>query len=240
MRTTLGLVSLAVAAAACAATWVALREPTPVAARAPEPERVAGARGPDAPDALEAAQPADAGEAQRLLAAAGDAEAREQALRDAILRIGDDDSVSLDARLARYQQAVEAARGGAPRSAVFENPSMLAEAFLRMEGVQRELAAQSPAARAEELARIRRALGFDEAQIARLQELDERREARWQNGLAYMEERERVTATFEGDALAEELAHLRARHFEEEAPTIEREEQGGFFRFERPRVYGRN
>ena len=39
---------------------------------------------------------------------------------------------------------------------------------------------------------------------------------------------------------ADELRHLRARYFADEAPTIEREEGGGFFRFERPRVYGRN
>jgi hypothetical protein len=109
-----------------------------------------------------------------------------------------------------------------------------------MQGVQRELAAQSPAARSEELARIRRELGFDEAQIARLQELDDRREARWQNGLQYMEERARIAATFEGDALEQELAHLRTQYFEHEAPTIEAEERDGFYRFERPRVYGRN
>ena len=240
-RATLGLGSLAAAAVACAATWYALREP-PVTARVPAPELVAAARGGAAVAVAPESAPAQReGDGMCTLEqAARDAEAEEQALRDAILRVGEQEGLSLDARLARYQEAVEAARGGAPRSAVFENPSMLTEAFLRMEGVQRELAAQSPAARQEELARIRRELGFDEEQTARMQELDDWREARWQNGLLYMQERARIAATFEGSALEQELAHLRTRHFANEAPTIEREEQGGFFRFERPRVYGRN
>jgi hypothetical protein len=239
-RTTLGLVSLAAAAAACAATWYALREATPVAVQAHAPELVAAAGAPDAAAAPAPPQPPAPGDAQRLLLAARAAEAQEEALRDAIVRIGDDDSVSLDARLERFQEAVDAARDGAPAAPIFTNPSLLAEVFLRMEGVQRELAAQSPAARSEEIARIRRELGFGEEQVARMREIDDRREARWQNGLQYMEERARVAATFEGEAREEELAHLRARYFEEEAPTIEREEAGGFFRFERPRVFGRN
>ena len=241
-RAALGLGSLAAAAAACAATWYALREATPATVRVPAPELVAAARGGAvvalAPESAPAQRDGDG--VRTLEQAARDADAEEQALRDAILRVGAEEGLSLDARLARDQEAVEAARGGVPRSAVFENPSMLTEAFLRMDGVQRELAAQSPAARSEELARIRRELGFDEEQIARMQALDDWREARWQNGLLYMQERARIAATFEGDALEQELAHLRTRHFADEAPTIEREEEGGFFRFERPRVYGRN
>jgi hypothetical protein len=117
---------------------------------------------------------------------------------------------------------------------------MLAELFLRMEPVQRELAAQSPAARANTLAHIRRELGFDEAAIARMAAIDERREARWQDGLAYMQERARVAAAFEGAAREAELRALREEWFGPEAATIEAEERDGFFRFERPRVYGRN
>ena len=70
--------------------------------------------------------------------------------------------------------------------------------------------------------------------------VDERHEARWQNGRAYMQERARLAATFEGDALAAELHALREEYFGAEAPTIEAEERGDFFRFERPRIYGRN
>jgi hypothetical protein len=236
-RKTLAIASLAAAAAACGLTLFALRErPSPALAAPPpviEPERtgpIAAAPAREAPDL-----------AQQLAKLASEAEASEQALRDAILRIGDDDSVTLDARLERYRQAIEAARGSAPDTGLVTlTPSVSAEVFLRMEGVQRELAALSPGARAREIAFIRRELGFDEEEIARLEELDARREARWQNGLAYMDERARIAATFEGDALDEELGVLRERYFAHEADTIEAEERDGFFRYERPRIYGRN
>jgi len=55
-----------------------------------------------------------------------------------------------------------------------------------------------------------------------------------------MRERSRLEATFAGEPLDAELAHLRETTFGPEAPTIEREEADGFFRYERPRVYGRN
>jgi hypothetical protein len=86
----------------------------------------------------------------------------------------------------------------------------------------------------------RRELGFGDEEIEQLAELDAVKESRWQNGLAYMEERRRIAATFEGETLERELALLRERYFEIAAKTIEREEASGFFRFERPRIYGRN
>ena len=146
----------------------------------------------------------------------------------------------LEARLDRYREALEAARQTAPAAPILQNPGMLAEVFLRMDGVQRELAALGPTARSRELAHIRRELGFDEQAVARMEALDERREARWQNGLAYMQERGRLAGSFAGDALEAELRALRDEYFDHEAPTIEAEERDGFFRFERPRIYGRN
>ena len=63
---------------------------------------------------------------------------------------------------------------------------------------------------------------------------------RWKNGLAYMQERARLQTRFEGAALEGELRALREEYFAHEAPTIEAEERDGFFRFERPRIDGRN
>jgi hypothetical protein len=236
-KAVLGIASVAAAAAACLATLVAQRDAA-VAQHDVGPRVQAPARPDDVAAAPASVQEPPAAAVDADVARA--AEVQEQALRDAILAIGEDSTVTLDARLERYRQAVESARDGAPGAALFANPSMLTEAFLRMPGVQRELAALGPGARSEEIAHIRRELGFAEDQIARMQELDDWREARWQNGRQYMEERARISATFEGDALAEELAHLRERYFAQEAPTLEREEAQGFFRFERPRVFGRN
>jgi hypothetical protein len=234
-RGTLSLAAVAVATAACLLVQRALREAPP-----PEPP-VAAAPARPAPGSEEAPAPRSAPDGESLLAErARAAAAEEQALRDAILGVANAEDLPLDARLDRYRQAVDAARAEAPDAPIFAQPSVLAEAFLRMEGVQRTLAALSPADRSRELAHIRRELGYDDEEIARMEDVDARREARWQNGRAYMQERARLAASFEGDALAEELHALREEYFGAEAPTIEAEERGGFLRFERPRIYGRN
>jgi hypothetical protein len=233
---TLWLSSIGVAAASCLAVVFALRgspsvEPGAPAVEAPAPAEAMAVAAPAAPAAPD--------EARRLADAARAAEAEEQALRDAIFGIAADDTLPLAARLARYREAVREAQEQAP-GAPLDHPGMLTEAFLRTDAVQRELAALSEAERAGELAHIRRELGYGEEEIARMEQVDAWRESRWQNGLAYMQERERITATFEGEALDEELRALRDEYFGPEAPTIEAEERDGFFRFQRKRVYGRN
>lgn len=252
-RPMLALASLAVATAACLAVMYALREEPPAPGTEPVASASVGeapsppappvtAAPPPVPDpAADAPAPAPPPDSEADLAErVRQAEAQEQALRDLLLGVAKDDSLPLEARLDRYREAIERAREAHPDAPIFRFHSMLTELFLRMEPVQRELAALSPEARANALAHIRRELGYDEAGIARMAELDARREARWQTGLAYMEERRRLTTTFEGEALETELRALRNEYFGPEAPTIEAEEQQGFFRFERPRIYGRN
>jgi hypothetical protein len=243
----LTLASAAVAAASCLAVMHVLNEPPgpapaigPVALEPTDGAVEAAPPHPPEPVGEVAAPRAAEGEAQLLSELARAAEAQEQALRDAILRIAEDDALSLDARLQRFQEVVKNARVESPNLPGFDQRSMLAEVFLRMEPVQRELAALGPTARSRELAHIRRELGFGEDAIARLEALDERRETRWANGLAYMRERGRLEASFEGEALEGELRALREEYFAHEARTIEAEERDGFFRFERPRIYGRN
>jgi hypothetical protein len=56
-----------------------------------------------------------------------------------------------------------------------------------------------------------------------------------------MEERKKVVEAFDGPEEKAQLKALREKYFQDEAQTIEFEEENdGFFRFERPRYYGRN
>ena len=75
-----------------------------------------------------------------------------------------------------------------------------------------------------------------------LAEQDLVREARWQNGYAYMEARGILEAHYGPNAVPEiELDTLREEFFQHEASTIKKEETDiGFYRYNRPRVYGRN
>jgi hypothetical protein len=210
-----------------------------VAAAAPAPARAPQALPASAPELAEAAA-VQLSLREFMRDVALETEAREQAERRALTHPPGSENATIDQRLELYKQALEKRTEGLDPARVLPYRSVLTEVFLRIEDVQRELATLQPADRAQQIARIRRELGYGDAEIERLAREDEVKEGRWQTGLAYMEERRRVAATFEGEALAQELAALRTRYFAGTALTIEREEASGFFRFERPRVYGRN
>ena len=206
-------------------------------AASPRPPPPARSAAPPAPEARSSEGPdGDAG----LLEAALAAEMQEEAAREAILGPAREGDVPLARRLARYRHALREHLAGTPREDLLRARGMLTEVFFRLEEVQEELAAMQPGARQSAINHVRREMGFPEEDVRRLEALDARREARWQNGHAYMEERRRVVGTFEGEALEEELRALREAYFGFEAQTIAREEQAGFFRYERPRIYGRN
>jgi hypothetical protein len=151
-----------------------------------------------------------------------------------------DSDGTLEQKLAAYQDRLREAFEGTEREPLLAQRGMWTEVFLRADAVQEELASLEPGARQAAIDRIRRGMGYTEDEVEHLAAVDAERDERWQRGRAYMEERARLAATFEGDVLEEELRVLRERTFGPTAPTIEREEAGGFFRFERPRVYGRN
>lgn len=184
------------------------------------------------------ARPADP--AARRAAVAAAAEAAEEAARAGVIAAAQAADEPLEMRVHLYLAALQGALEASGDEALLVHRSLWTEHFLRIEAVQQELASLAPGARESALASIRREMGFDPEQIESLAERDAVRNARWRLGLAYMEERRRLEATWSGEALEEELAQLRERTFGHEARTIALEEADGFFRFERPRVYGRN
>ncbi|MBN3492684.1 hypothetical protein [Vibrio neptunius] len=120
------------------------------------------------------------------------------------------------------------------------SPAMMASTFFSLDSVQRDLSNMSSYQRAEQLASIRRDLGYSESQIEKAAKQDRDNELRWQIGYQYMGERQALLASLSGEELDSQLAQLRIDYFGEQASTLEKEEQQGFYRFERPRVYGRN
>lgn len=120
------------------------------------------------------------------------------------------------------------------------NKGMVANMYFHLDSVQKDLHSMSPEDRANAIAESRRQLGFTEDDIEHMAKQDSKREARWQNGYAYMAERDQLTASYSGESLEEKLDGLREKFFGAEAPTIKKEEESGFNRYERPRLYGRN
>lgn len=115
----------------------------------------------------------------------------------------------------------------------------IASVLFGMTSVQAELQQRDPENRQLEIDSIRRELGFSEDTISKMSVLDAKREARWNTGYAYMDSRNQLLA--DNDQLPEdELNELRDQFFGNSAATIAREESRGFYRFQRPRYYGRN
>lgn len=124
---------------------------------------------------------------------------------------------------------------------VVDPKGVLAQVFFGLDAVQKDLAQLSNDERQAQINDIRKSMGFSDEQIANLAEADQEREQRWQNGYAYMAERKTLETQFTGDDLQQALDKLREKFFAHEAYTIKKEEEElQFFRYLRPRVYGRN
>ncbi|KZZ44200.1 hypothetical protein A3758_19060 [Oleiphilus sp. HI0118] len=95
--------------------------------------------------------------------------------------------------------------------------------------------------RQETINQMRLQLGFPEDRIGVLAEQDKKNDEMWDKGNAYMEEREALVATYQGEDLETELDLLRLKHFDDRsAYSLKQEEALGMMRYERQRIYGLN
>jgi hypothetical protein len=140
-----------------------------------------------------------------------------------------------------YHNTLNDTYKGTPEEFFLDQKEILSKAFFSIDSVQDELKQMSPEQRQQEINNVRRNMGFDSHEIEEMAEIDAKREQRWNTGLEYMQERNDIVENFIGPQQKEQLKALREKYFQDEANTIEREEENdNFFRFERPHIYGRN
>lgn len=116
----------------------------------------------------------------------------------------------------------------------------LGNTLFRMESVQSRLANMPDEERQQAINDLRRQLGYPEDAIEKLAEQDQERARKWEQGNAYMSEREQLTSNLSGEQLDTALEELRKEYFGNTSITIRKEEEDGFYRFERKRLYGIN
>ena len=150
--------------------------------------------------------------------------------------------MSMDERLYLIQSAFDESYSQSMSDLVLDSSGVMTRVFFGFESVQKDLKAMQPEQRQEAVDDIRRKVGFAEETIEFMSAQDQKKEARWQNGYAYMKERDAVP---QNDLSDEEynvaLQDVREKYFGREAYTIASEEDDlGFFRFERRRQYGNN
>lgn len=166
--------------------------------------------------------------------------ARNEAIADALTQIDAQPTGTVQERFDRYVDAIEEQYGDAAPALMAARRQELVDRFVGLPSVQSELAAMSPEDRYAELRELRSSSGMDEAALSRWDALDRERDTRWDRGAQYMSERAAAVSSLDGEALERRLEDLRRQYFGAEADEIASEEAAGFFRFDRPREYGRN
>jgi len=120
------------------------------------------------------------------------------------------------------------------------NKGLVSGLYFAMDSVQQELSERSLSERQQLLNSIRRQIGYSENRILALEKRDQERNRRWENGWAYMKEREKLAESLSGVELEIQLDVHRQKYFKHEARTIALEEESEFYRYLRPRVIGKN
>jgi len=164
---------------------------------------------------------------------------RNERIYDAMDAINQAEGTSVDEKLASYLGAINEAYGETAPEFLERRQTELMTGFLTLPSVQEDLHAMPADARARELDRVRAAMGLDEEAQARWRDLDSQRDRAWETGQDYMEKRDEITRSSQGEDQARRLDALRAQMFGPEADTIRHEEDSGFFRFGHRRVYGK-
>tara|TARA_R110002167_G_scaffold34733_7_gene111004 strand:+ start:223 stop:1275 length:1053 start_codon:yes stop_codon:yes gene_type:complete len=160
-------------------------------------------------------------------------------MHDVFSQLDQATSMTIEETLYQLRTAISENHEGSAQE-LFANGGKLARALFDLESVQQTLKSLPEEERQVKINQVRRELGYSEEQILKLQERDAKRNKKWDNGLQYMSERTILLETTSTADLPAALRVLREKYFEEDAITIEKEEESDFWRFKRPRKYGIN
>ncbi|MFT5719457.1 MAG: hypothetical protein ACI9T7_003672 [Oleiphilaceae bacterium] len=160
-------------------------------------------------------------------------------MHDLFSQLDQTTGMSIDETLYQLRTAISENHEGSIQ-ALASNGGKVAHAFFNLESVQNTLKSLPAEDRQLEINKVRRELGYSEEQISKQKEKDEKRNKKWDNGLLYMSERTVLLDTTSEADLPEVLGALREKYFQQDAITIEKEEESDFWRFNRPRKYGNN
>ncbi|WP_224372589.1 hypothetical protein [Hyalangium versicolor] len=167
-------------------------------------------------------------------------EMKNQAVSDTLVSLDAKQGAPLQEKLSTYKQRLHEIYGEQTEAYLERHRQEAMNRFLDLSSVQQELTAMAPQERTQNLRSIRKEMGLDEEALKRWDTLDQTRDARWEAGARYMAEREALAKQLSGSELEAKLQKVRERYFGTEAEVVAQEEAGGFFRFERPRQWGRN
>jgi len=166
-------------------------------------------------------------------------ELKGQALSDALAAIDAQPNLKIPEKLAQYKASLEDLQQEHTEQFMEAHRQELMNRFLDLDSVQNQLSSLDAQARTQSLREIRQGMGLNPEALARWDVLDHERDARWEDGAKYMQERA-LLEKYSGPDREQKFQSLREKYFSTEAEIIGQEEASGFFRFTRPRKWGRN
>lgn len=166
-------------------------------------------------------------------------EEKSQVFRKKVAHLENANELQLTELAHQLQTSAEEVYGG-DMSLQFVGSGALGHALFSLESVQHRLEQMPSDKRQQAINDLRLQLGYSEGAVERMAKQDQIREAKWQKGEVYSAERDALIQRLSGEDLDQALGELREKHFGMAAPTIAREEEDGFYRFDRPRQYGLN
>lgn len=165
---------------------------------------------------------------------------RTERVQDVLVELNDSTELPLDRKIDHYLEQFNAIYETDAAQILSNRRQEVMDQFLTIETVQNDLHALPEPERREHLRQLRSAVGMDEAALGRWDELDAARAERWRTGKQYLEERSRLEATLQGDALETSIQQLQQRMFGEEAEMIRNEEATDYFRYKEAQQLGVN
>ena len=166
-------------------------------------------------------------------------EVKQKNVQETLALLHQANDISMTARLSILTDSINQQYGD-EYSNLLMSKGMVADVYFHLDSVQHDLKSMSEDDRMIALAASRRQLGFTDESILKMEKQDIEKEKRWKNGYEYMSARDKINNLYSGLELEKHLSDLRSKYFEHEAPTIEKEEHSGFYRYNRPRLYGSN
>ncbi len=167
------------------------------------------------------------------------AEIRNQKIQDALESVEQNPDGDLLSRAESVVTAIEKTYGDNSQHFIRSRQTELLNKFLDLPSIQSELRDLPATQRRASLREVRATLGMDNEALDRWEALDQQRDDSWENGSAYMQERQRLLGNDNDAPQTRELYALQERYFGRDAEQIRREEASGFFRYDRERRIGR-
>ncbi len=165
---------------------------------------------------------------------------RSERVQDTLMELGKNTDMPLEQKIDVYISQLNEIYQADAAKTISQHSQEVVDHFLTVAAVQDDLNKMPEADRRQQLKKLRKAVGMDDAALARWDTLDNERDKRWNTGREYQKRRNDLQAKYQGEELDKQVQKLQQTIFGEEAEIIRNEEVSGYYRYDGQQQYGLN